>query len=74
PAFTSMGDTLKRAPQGYDPTHPLVEDLKRKSYTWHVMFTEAEVCGAGFMDGFVDACRAANPFNRFLARAVGAPW
>jgi len=74
PAFTSMGDTLKRAPQGYDPNHPLVEDLKRKSYTWHVMFTEADVCAAGFMDGFVEACRTANPFNRFLARAVGAPW
>jgi uncharacterized protein (TIGR02453 family) len=74
PAFTNMGDALKRAPQGYDPNHPHVDDLKRKSYTWHAMFTEAQVCAPDFMDRFVDACRTAAPFTRFLARAVGAAW
>ena len=27
---TLVGDSLKRPPRGYDPEHPLVEDLKRK--------------------------------------------
>jgi uncharacterized protein (TIGR02453 family) len=74
PMFTNLGDALKRAPQGYDPKHPFVEDLKRKSYTWHAMFTEAEVTAPDFMDRFVDACRTASPFSRFLAKALGAAW
>jgi len=74
PAFVHMGESLKRAPQGYDPNHPLVDDLRRKSYTWHVRFSEPEVCAPDFMDRFVSACRDANPLHRFLAKAVGAPW
>jgi uncharacterized protein (TIGR02453 family) len=74
PAFSHMGEALKRAPQGYDPDHPLVEDLKRKSYTWHMRFSEAEVCGADFLGRYVSACRTAGPFTRFLAQAVGAAW
>ena len=74
PAFTPTGEMLKRAPQGYDPAHPCVEDLKRKSFTWHVCFSEAAVCAPDFMDRFVDACRTASPFSRFLAKALGAPW
>lgn len=74
PAFTNMGDALKRAPQGYDPNHPLVEDLKRKSYTWHARFSEAEVCAPDFMDRYLTACRTANAFSRFLARALGIAW
>ena len=31
PLFVNMGESLKRPPQGYDPDHPHVEDLKRKS-------------------------------------------
>ncbi|MGA8016281.1 MAG: TIGR02453 family protein [Candidatus Dormiibacterota bacterium] len=74
PAFESTGDALKRAPQGYDPGHRHVEDLKRKSYVWHVHFSEPQVCAAGFMDRYVDACRAAGGFNRFLADALGVAW
>src|SRR5437870_4211940 len=27
------GDSLKRPPAGFDPAHPLIEDIKRKSFT-----------------------------------------
>jgi uncharacterized protein (TIGR02453 family) len=74
PAAVSMGMKLKRAPQGYDPDHPLVEDLKRKSYTWHAMYTEKQVCAPGFLETYAAACKQAAPFMRFLAKAVGAPW
>ena len=30
--FTLEGDSLKRAPKGFDPEHPLIEHLKRKSF------------------------------------------
>lgn len=74
PSFTPMGEVLKRAPQGYDPAHPYVEHLKRKSFVWHSGFSDAEVCGADFMERYIEACRTAAPFMRFLADAVGAPW
>ena len=74
PKFTNMGETLKRPPQGFDPNHPLVEDLKRKGYTWHTMFTEAEICSPDLMDRYLEACRSAAPLHRFLARALGAEW
>jgi uncharacterized protein (TIGR02453 family) len=74
PAFTPMGETLKRAPQGYDAAHPYVEHLKRKSFVWHVAFGEAEVCAPDFMQRYVDACRMAAPFQRFLAGALSVGW
>ncbi len=30
--FEMMGDMLSRPPKGYDPAHPLIEDLKRKDF------------------------------------------
>jgi len=74
PMFSLMGEVLKRAPQGYDADHPYVEHLKRKSFVWHTGFAERDVCAHDFIDRFVDACRTAVPFHRFLARAVGAAW
>ena len=74
PRFVNMGESLKRPPQGYDPNHPFVEDLKRKGYTWNVIFTEAEVCAPDFMDRYLAACRTTGAFNAFLAKALGAPW
>lgn len=74
PLFTNMGETLKRAPQGYDPQHPMVEDLKRKHYVWHRSFNEKEVTSTDFLDRYVDACRAAGPFTKFLANALRVAW
>jgi len=74
PIYQNTHEKLKRSPQGYDPNHPLVEELKRKEFTWHVTYSEADACRPDFMDRFLEACRAASPFDRFLAKAVGVPW
>ncbi len=62
---------LKRPPRGFDPDHPLIEDLKRTSFTVGVEFTEKQACSPKFPTLFVDACRREAPLLRFLARAVG---
>jgi uncharacterized protein (TIGR02453 family) len=68
------GDALVRPPQGYDPAHPFIEDLKRKSHFAHVAFSETEVCGPRFLDLAAEACRAAAPLMRFLTEAVELEW
>lgn len=68
------GESLKRPPKGYDPDHPLIEDLKRKDFVASVSFSEAEVCQPGFIDRYAAACRAGGPFVAFLTKAIGLPW
>lgn len=61
---------LKRPPRGYDRDHPLIEDLKRTSFTAGVEFTERQACSPGFPATFVGACRRHAPLMKFLARAM----
>ncbi|HTO83744.1 MAG TPA: DUF2461 domain-containing protein [Methylomirabilota bacterium] len=68
------GDGLTRPPQGYDPAHPFIDDLKRKSFFAHVPFTDAEVTGAGFLDRCAEACRSVRPLMKFLTEAVELDW
>ncbi|MFQ5973013.1 MAG: DUF2461 domain-containing protein [Alphaproteobacteria bacterium] len=68
------GESLKRNPRGYDPDHPLIEDLKRKDFVCGASFTEEDACAPGFMRQFTDMCRTAVPFMRYLTTAMGAPW
>ncbi len=62
---------LKRAPRGFDPDHPLVDDLKRKSFYTSIEFTEEQACSADFMNRFVRACRRGMPLVTFLGGALG---
>ncbi len=77
-AFTTEckldGESLKRPPKGYDPEHPLIDDLKRKDFTASVKFTEKQACEKDFMKTLAASYKTMAPFNRYLTRAVGAPW
>ena len=63
--------TLKRAPKGFDPDHPLVSDLKHKSFCTVVSFDEKQACAGDFQTRFVRACRQSMPLLDFLSGAVG---
>ncbi len=65
------GESLKRAPRGVDPDHPLIDDLKRKDFVCFSNASQAAACAPGFLDSFVASCRAASPFMKFLTEAVG---
>jgi len=62
---------LKRPPRGFDPDHPLIEDLKHTSFTVGVKFTDRQVCSPAFGTLFVRTCRREAPLMKFLARAMG---
>lgn len=68
------GDSLTRAPAGFDPGHPFVEDLRRKDLYTLTSFTEKEVCGRDFMDRYVESCRTSAPLVGFLSKAMGLRW
>lgn len=72
--FMIEGDALKRPPQGYNPEHPFISNIKRKDFYTMKNFSEAEVCSNDFMGIYLDACRVAAPLVAFLTRAVGLPW
>ncbi len=65
------GEQLVRPPQGYDPAHPFIDDLRRKSFFASASFTEAEVCVPGFIDECTAACRGFKPLMSFLTEAAG---
>jgi uncharacterized protein (TIGR02453 family) len=63
--------TLKRPPRGFDPDHPLIDDLKRLSFTSGAQFSERQACAPDFAARLVAACWREAPLMRFLARAMG---
>jgi uncharacterized protein (TIGR02453 family) len=68
------GAALRRTPAGFDPSHPFAEDLRQKDLYAMTPFTEAEVCGADFLDRYMDACIRVAPLVGFIARANGLRW
>jgi len=72
--LTHTVESLRRAPRGFDPDHPLVEDLKRTSFTVGRRFTEKQACSLNFPDLFVSAYRLEAPLMKFLAKALGLPF
>lgn len=72
--FELGGEKLARPPRGYDPEHPLIEDLKRKDFIGGTEFTRKEVCSDQFLNQFTGACAAAAPFMKFLTEALGYKW
>jgi uncharacterized protein (TIGR02453 family) len=73
-AIADSSERLVRPPQGFDAKHPLIDDIKRKSFTGSIRLTEAQVCGDGFMARFIEGCKSISPLMKFLASAVGAAW
>ncbi len=72
--FSFDGEQLARAPRGYDPTHPLIDDLRRKDFVVSTAFDESAACAPDFMDRFSSAYRTGAPYIHFLTEALGQPW
>lgn len=72
--FELAGSSLKRAPRGVDPDHPLIEDLKRKDFIAVSHLSPADVTEAAFLKRFSARCRNAAPFVAYLCGAVGVPF
>ena len=72
--YTLEGESLKRAPRGIDPDHPLIDHLKLKSFVATTSFTEEQACSPDFIDVYANVCEIASPFTGFLTTSVGLDW
>jgi uncharacterized protein (TIGR02453 family) len=73
-ALDEHDGTLKRPPRGFDPGHPMIDDIKRKSFTSSSRLTQKQVLADDFMTTFTRACKQIEPLMKFLASATGVPW
>ena len=68
------GDSLTRPPKGFDPDHPLIDDLKRKDFIASTQLTQKSVTSGDFLKTFDSNCKRAVPLMKFLCDAVGVPF
>lgn len=68
------GESISRPPKGYDPGHPMIEELKRKDFCASVRFKQADVCKPDFLSRYAEACKSMSPLMKFLTEAVGLEW
>lgn len=64
------GESLKRAPKGYDPDHPLVEDLKRKDFCAFTTQPASALVKSDFLAQTVSAYKTSAKFVAFLCDAL----
>ncbi|MEM6730142.1 MAG: DUF2461 domain-containing protein, partial [Myxococcota bacterium] len=69
--FALGGESLKRAPKGYDPEDPQIEDLKRKDFIATWSFKQSDTTKPEFMGTLIKRFKAMTPLMKFLTDANG---
>jgi uncharacterized protein (TIGR02453 family) len=67
--YEFRGESLSRAPQGFPTDHPLLEDLKRKSFAAGVGFDDALACSPKLFPFVVAHFRQLAPLVDYLCAA-----
>jgi uncharacterized protein (TIGR02453 family) len=74
PAFRKLyelgGEALSRPPQGYDPQHELIEDLKRKDYVCSAQLDDAELLAPDLVKNLIRRYKTAAPMVDWLCGAL----
>lgn len=67
------GEQLQRPPRGFDPNHPFIADIRRKSFVVGRDSSESAARSAAFVTETAHCFAAAAPFMRFLCSALSVP-
>jgi uncharacterized protein (TIGR02453 family) len=67
----SPEESLKRPPQGFSADHPLIDDLKQKTFFAGRSFTNKEVTSHEFIDQVEAVFHDLSPLMRFINEALG---
>jgi uncharacterized protein (TIGR02453 family) len=68
------GEALSRPPRGYDGAHPLIEDIKKKSFFAMHRSSVKVARSPALPDEVSSAFRAARPLMKFLCDAQAVPF
>jgi len=68
------GDKLSRPPKGFDPEHPLIEDLKWKDFIGTRRLSQSFATSADLPREVAKIFKAGTPFMSFLCNALGVPF
>ncbi len=69
--FTLAGESLTRAPRGFDAGHECIEDIKRKSFIAVRDFAPGDCLKPRFQRSVETSFRSGEPLMRFLCKSVG---
>lgn len=72
--FRLGGESLSRPPRGFDKSHLMIDDLKRKDFIAIKELTVEDVTSLGFQRKVETGFRVAESYMRFLCKAVGVPF
>ncbi|HQW63724.1 MAG TPA: DUF2461 family protein, partial [Pseudomonadota bacterium] len=64
------GESLARPPRGYDPAHPLIEDLRRKDYIAAADLDDATVTGPKLREAVARHFAGLAPLVDYLCAAL----
>ncbi|MEQ1756482.1 MAG: DUF2461 domain-containing protein [Micropepsaceae bacterium] len=74
-AFNGVeGEALVRPPKGFDPDHPYINDIKRKSFFATHSATPKLAQSEALADEVEKALKAAKPLMNFLCEALDVPF
>lgn len=68
--LTQGGDALTRPPRGFDPTHELIDDIKRKDFVASATFDEKLATSAEFKPYLVDTFNRVAPMVDYLCASL----
>ena len=69
-----VGHSLKRPPRGFQPDHPLIEDLKRTEYLGYRDMGIDALYRPDLVGRVADAFAASRPYVKFLCDALRLPF
>jgi len=72
--WRQSGESLKRAPKGYDPDHPMIEQLNLKDHILVSDLTKKETTSPELVTLATESFRAAADHMRFLCEAIDVPF
>lgn len=67
---TLNGEQLKKAPQGFDPSHEAIDLLRYKQFLVYKGFSDAEVTDKNFYKEVVKTFRAIRPFFDYMSEIL----
>lgn len=68
------GESLSRPPRGYDPEHPLIDDLKRKDHIAVTPLDHDDLFADDLVERVAEALGRTKPYVGFLCDAMGLPF